>query len=51
VSFANELSEPIPILIVAVLGIGSIFLSFAFPTKEELDQMTADFEKDLEIQR
>ena len=51
VSFVNEMNEPIPILIVLLLGLASVFMSFAFPSKEALDQMTVEHEAELEKQK
>jgi len=38
-------------MIVAILGLVSIFLSLLFPSKEHLDQMTVELEKELELHR
>ena len=35
-SFANELPEPQPLLVLTFLTIAGLLLSFLFPTKEQL---------------
>lgn len=37
--FVNELEEPIPIVVIICLAIGSITIVYFFKSKEELDQM------------
>lgn len=42
VAFVNELSEPIPIVIIIALAFLAVLLAFGYPSKSTLDQMTEE---------
>ena len=55
-SFANELPEPQPLLLLCALTVAGLCLAFLFPTKEQLDALdgdkkAADERLDLEISK
>lgn len=45
VAFVNEMSEPIPIGVIACLSCVALLLAFNFPKKSYLDHMTAELKE------